>query len=71
MLVLSNLIKFVDVNSHNWSFKNGTFLALKNIAKKLTIFLEKSYFWQYLPNLALPGNPGERLKIYCCVIVTQ
>jgi len=44
VLVLSNLIKFVDVNSHNWSFKNGTFLALKNIAKKIDNFFGKELF---------------------------
>jgi len=55
------LINFVDIKSHNLSFKNSRFLALKNIAKKMANISENSYFRQYLPNLAPYGNPVVRL----------
>jgi len=44
---VTNLINFVNINSHNCYFKNGKFLALKNIAKKC---------WQILWKTVIFGN---------------
>jgi len=60
------LINFVNINSHNWYFKNGKFLALKNIAKKLANVLENGDFWQYLQNLAPSGNTALGLFTWSC-----
>jgi len=63
-VVGTDLINFLNINSHNWSLKNGKLLALKKIAKKMASFMENSDFWQYLPNLVPPGNPDAG---YCWV----
>jgi len=33
-----NLINFVNINSHNWYFKNGKLLAIKILPKNWQIF---------------------------------
>jgi len=59
------LINFVNIISHNWYFKNGKFLALKNIARKIWLFfLETVIFgnicqiWHHVAsgNLALAAS---------------
>jgi len=70
-----NLINFANINSHGWCFKNGKFLAIKSIAKKLTIFWIRGIFgnicqiWQHLATLttgwAIATNHAERAFPSC------